>query len=242
MPKLRSTLLLVFVVSLAAAGCPKNGKVDGGSGASPRAKISPSPSATPIAFAADARRILTLGLGADRLQWDDPPIAPGESVTWNVISDPPGAPRSLVVTRPAGTTDRWILRAREETVELTLNSNGSAATSLRWTATGAAPVVIDAPEALRSLYTAPHRLSEPEFSASGGTLMGNEVVRVPAGNFRARHGLVRAGAFTRHFYVAHSVPGGVVKMEEFANGADHPALILELEEFTRLKPETAPAP
>ena len=166
----------------------------------------------------------------------------GESVTWHVISDVAGMPRSVAVTRPAGAADRWLLRAGGDSIEMTITSNGAAATSLRWSAAGAAPALVDRPDQLASLYSAPHRVGDASFKEAGGSMMGNEVVRVPAGNFRARHASIHEGTTTWHFYIARSVPGGVVKMEEFADGEESPQLTLELQEYKRVKQDPAATP
>lgn len=86
---------------------------------------------------------------------------------------------------------------------------------------------------------------DASFAALGGTFLGNEVLRVPAGEFRARHGVLVKDGRSWHLYLVRTVPGGVAKAELFPEGAMDPALVFELDEYVRLprKPgDPAPAP
>jgi hypothetical protein len=81
---------------------------------------------------------------------------------------------------------------------------------------------------------------EAAFTAAGGSFLGNEVLRVPAGEFRARHAMIAAPGKSWHLYLVRTVPGGVAKVELFPEGAMDPVLVMELDDFTRVKPAPAP--
>lgn len=85
---------------------------------------------------------------------------------------------------------------------------------------------------------------DASFTAQGGTFLGNEVLRVPAGEFRARHGVLVKDGRSWHLYLVRTVPGGVAKAEMFLEGAMDPALVFELDEYVRLprKPGDPAAP
>lgn len=76
---------------------------------------------------------------------------------------------------------------------------------------------------------------EASFTAAGGTFLGNEVVRIPAGEFRARHATLTKEGSVWHLYLVRTIPGGVAKAERFEQGSMEPSLILELDDYTRLK-------
>lgn len=84
---------------------------------------------------------------------------------------------------------------------------------------------------------------EAAFAAAGGSFLGNEVVRVPAGEFRARHATLAKDGGVWHLYLVRTIPGGVAKAERFESDAMEPSLILELDDYTRLqKTPGEPAP
>lgn len=112
--------------------------------------------------------------------------------------------------------------------------------SVRWQVTPPEPTrLLDEKPAVASSS------GDASFAAMGGTFLGNEVLRVPAGEFRARHGVLVKDGRSWHLYLVRTVPGGVAKAEMFLEGAMDPALVYELDEFVRLprKPgDPAPAP
>jgi hypothetical protein len=109
---------------------------------------------------------------------------------------------------------------------------------VRWQVTPAEPTrLLDEKQAVASSS------GDATFSAAGGTFLGNEVLRVPAGEFRARHGVIAKDGATWHLYLVRTVPGGVAKAEKFLEGEMDPALVYELDEFVRLPRRPAdPAP
>lgn len=240
MPKLRripNTLLLVAVI--AACG-PKTGNRATRSGATAgRGHPVASPSPTPVAWAADAKALVDVGLGSARVAWDDPPVRPGERLTWHTFGDPATPWREVRVVHDASAPDRWQISGGTLTLDVTLSADRRFARSIA--RLEAKPAVLDSAGAA-AVYSAPSFVDDTSFTQEGGVMLGNEVVRVPAGAFRARHGTVKREGFVWHFYLARSVPGGVVKMEKFADGAESAALVMELEEFTRLKTDAPSAP
>jgi len=236
----RTTLTLALTVPLAAslafAACgPKAPrKAQPVAGATPAA----SPAPTELLWAADARAMLRIGLGAGRPAWGTPGMKPGERVAWFVTVEPPSTSmRRVIVARDAKEPARWHVARLPQAamLDVALSADGSRAESIAWSTSGATPVVVSSSAGLASLWTPPLMFTDSSFSAAGGTFGGNEVVRVPAGVFRARHGILKRDGADWHLYVARGVPGGLVKVERFPEGSSAPSLVLELDGFTRLR-------
>lgn len=225
---MRRLLLLAFC---AAASCGPKGTTDG----------KPSPSPTPSsgatsAWSAEARSLLERAFGAGRLAWEDPPFKPGERVVWRVRAT--GTPDVVIdVGRGQPTPDApggtWLYEARGAQITLGVDTNG-VATRLSWRKASKVATLDDPKEIAKVVPPRPVS-DEASFTAAGGTFVGNEVVRVPYGEFRARHGLLTRDGSTFHVYIARSVPGGLIKLEEFRQGAIDPTLVLELEDFEKPK-------
>lgn len=245
-PSLRRTLVaataLLAPIALLAGCAPKPGGAGGGgTGRGGHVTPTPGPAATPNAWRAEARTLLSVGLGSGRPAWSDPPMQPGEKLTWLVTTEPPSKLRHVSLARDR---DGVEVRALHGSGSLVVALGGDAAqvTSIAWQSSGASPVVIGPGADLDALWTPPALYVDSSFKAAGGTFFGNEVVRVPAGTFRARHGLLRRKGIDWHFYVARAVPGGLVKLERFPEGATSATLVLELESFTRNKRPPPPPP
>lgn len=239
MPKLRRIPTTLLLVAIAACG-PKNGNRGAETGAPvERGRPVASPSPTPVAWVAEARALVEVALGSARVAWDDPPVRPGERLTWHTFGDPATPWREVRVVHDAAAPDRWQITGGTLTLDVTLSADRRSARSIA--RVEMKPAVLDSAGAA-AVYSAPSFVDDASFAQEGGAMLGNEVVRVPAGAFRARHATVKRDGFVWHFYVARSVPGGVVKIEKFADGADAAALVMELEEFTRLKTDAPSAP
>lgn len=228
-----------LAIALAACG-PK---------APPDKDGAPGPSSLDAASAAAARDLLGLGLGAGRLAWAEPEVRPGERLRWRVLAmttadlvieaargEPPDDP-----TAGNARVERWTVTGGDgSTLVADVAQGGGALARLVVRDPGKPPVTVLDPAALRAVWSAPVLLHGTAFEAAGGRFLGNEVVRVGAGDFRARHAVIARDGYTWHLYVARSVPGGLVKLERFPAGAMQPDAVLELDDFTRLP--TAPPP
>lgn len=246
--RLLGTLLLVSLFAGGLAGCPKNGSLgtDRTGGSHPATSVAASP--TPVAWAADARGLLGVALGAGRLAWTDPEIRPGERLRWRVAAT--SAPDLVIEVRrsePGSTpgTEIWSISttsgAKKE-IDLVLTPGRAKALRLAWREPGRKEVVLTRDEDLAAVFPPAIVADEPGFIAAGGSFVGNEVVRVPAGEFRARHAVITRDGGVWHYYIARSVPGGVVKLERFGEGENDPSTTIELDDFTRLAKPEAPAP
>lgn len=231
---MRALLVLSFC---AFCACGPKGTTTNGAG-TPAPAPSPSSGATP-AWSREARTLLERAFGAGRLAWEDPALKPGERLVWRVRAT--GAPDMVIdlargQSHPAAPGGTWLVAANGAEIEIDLDVTG-AATKLAWKKGASTPATLSDRDAIAKVMPerAPH--GEESFVTAGGTFVGNEVVRVPAGEFRARHGLLARGGSTFHVYVARSVPGGLVKLEEFREGALDPVLVLELEDFEKAKKE-----
>lgn len=109
--------------------------------------------------------------------------------------------------------------------------------SLTWTVVrdGSSERLVELPTALSGSG------NDATFSAAGGSFLGNEVLRVTAGDFRARHAVVVGDGRTWHLYLVRTVPGGIAKAEMIPDGTNDPTIVYELDAFTRIpRPEPAP--
>lgn len=235
-----------LLLAMLLAGCPKGGGVGVGPGGQPDKSVSPTP--TP-AWAPEARALLGIALGAGRLAWTDPEIRPGERLRWRVAAT--AVPDLVIEVRrsePGSTagTENWsvaTISGPKKEIDLVLAPARAKALRVAWRDGAAAEVVLTRDEDLAAVFPPAIVADEPGFVAAGGTFVGNEVVRVPAGEFRARHAVISRDGGTWHYYIARSVPGGVVKLELFPQGSNDPSTTIELDEFTRLpKPPEAPVP
>ena len=247
--RLRFAALLPLLA--VAFGCaPKAGTSSSGStgatgGSGPTATTGATKDRRPGAGDfAEIRALLASALGAGRTTWSDPVIRPGERVRWRVGAT--AGPDLVIEVVRRESDGTWIVKSGTETsftrtVEADLAPDGATASRLAWTgAKGKTVTITDAPT-LIDLYPTAKRVDETTFAAAGGRLLGNEVVRVAAGEFRARHEVLDANGATWHFYVARAVPGGLVKIEKFEPGALDPSATWELEDFYKL-PKPAPTP
>lgn len=230
-------LFLPLLALLAACG-PKS--TTGGTAGTGKGVIA---TPTPVPDA-EIRSLLGLALGAGRLSWSDPGIRVGERLRWRVLAM--GSPDIVIEVKRSEPPDRWIVssgpneRSLSRSVTAELAPDGATATKLSWKDGSAPAIEIDSAR-IASLFPRATLADESGFTAAGGSLMGPEVVRVPAGDFRARHAVIDQGGTLWHYYVARSVPGGVVKAERFEGGANDPSLTMELLEYTKL-PKPAPTP
>lgn len=239
-----------LLLAMLLAACPKDGGVRGvgpGSG-HPDKSVSATPTPPP-AWAPEARMLLGIALGAGRLAWTDPEIRPGERLRWRVAAT--AVPDLVIEVRrsePGSTpgTENWSISTTstpKKEIDLVLEPARAKALRVAWRDGSGKEVVLTRDEDLAAVFPAAIVADEPGFIAAGGTFVGNEVVRVPAGEFRARHAVIARDGGTWHYYIARSVPGGVVKLELFAEGANDPSTVIELDDFTRLaRPVEPPAP
>lgn len=231
-----------FVLFAAACG-PKGTTVVG----------TPTPAQTPTAVGSPtpiptAHTLVELGLGGPRAFWNDPPIRPGERLVW-VVTSPDFPERILEVARvvdPA-VPEHWKLAGghpsgNRRTVEILRDGGTPGAARLSMSIPGDVAAENAAIQQLLVSRTAiAGSGNDASFTAAGGTFLGNEVLRVPAGEFRARHAVLAAPGRNWHLYLVRTVPGGIAKVEMFPDGAADPTVIYELDDFTRL-PRTEPAP
>lgn len=230
---------IVFGLALAVSACAP--KATGGGTPTPAA--TPAVSPTPISTAGT---LVELALGGPRSFWNDPPIRAGERLVW-VVTSPDFPERILEVSRlpDASVSDHWKLSGghpsgTRRSVELRREAGSGA---VRLTTSVAGDVAENA--AMQALLASRAAVAgsgnEASFTAAGGTFLGNEVLRVPAGEFRARHAVLPAPGRNWHLYLVRTVPGGIAKIEMFPDGATDPTVLYELDDFTRL-PRTDPAP
>ena len=235
--RLRGTrlgLLLLAACALSAPACGPKGRTDsggaGGGSATPEARVP---------WADEAKQLLEYGLAGPRVFWNEPAMRPGERVRW-LITARSFPDRFLDVSRDAG-TDRWTLvsghpSSPRRTLVATMGADGRVATlaisgkDLPLSETRrAADLEAIVPAAIAGTA------GEAGFAGIGGRFLGNEVLRVPAGEFRARHATVPgAHGAVWHLYLVRTVPGGIAKVEMFKSGAIDPALVMELDDSTRL--------
>lgn len=237
---------ILLGVALAASACAPKGTTGRGETPTPSGKRSPTPTPTPI----DTKSTLVeLGLGGPRTFWNDPPIRPGEKLVW-VVTSPDFPDRILEVARIADETvpDHWKLTgghpsAQRRTVEV-LRDGGAGPGAARLTMSLPADVAAEN-AAMQQILVSRSAIAgsggDVSFAASGGTFLGNEVLRVPAGEFRARHAVIASPGRNWHLYLVRTVPGGIAKVEMIPDGATDPTVVYELDDFTRL-PRTEPAP
>lgn len=230
----RPGLLLLAACTLAAPACAPKG---GGSGDGSGGAATPTPAAR-VAWADEAKQLLEYGLAGARVFWNEPAIRPGERVRW-LITARSFPDRFLDVARDAS-ADRWTLVAGHPSaprrtlvaslVEGRIESLAISGTDVRSSETRRErDLEAIVPPAI--VGTA----GEASFAAIGGRILGNEVLRVPAGEFRARHATVPGeGGVTWHLYLVRTVPGGIAKVEMFKRGATDPSLVMELDDSTRL--------
>lgn len=239
-----------LLLAVLLAGCPKGGGVGGvgPDGGQPDKSVSPTPTPPPV-WAPEARALLGIALGAGRLAWTDPEIRPGERLRWRVAAT--AVPDLVIEVRrsePGSTpgTENWSVTTTsgpKKEIDLVLAPARAKALRVAWRDGAAKEVVITRDEDLAAVFPPAIVADEAGFVAAGGTFVGNEVVRVPAGEFRARHAVIARDGGTWHYYIARSVPGGVVKLELFPQGSNDPSTTIELDDFTRLaKPAEAPVP
>jgi len=244
---------LLFLPSLFGLGlglaCAPKGSGGNGTGGGTGVSRGSGGSAATIAEVETLRSLLSWSLAAGRPGWSDPAPRPGERLRWRVSSM--GTPDMVIeMARGEGEPAHWTLSvgavdAKELPEKATVDLDGAAteATRVEWSPAGSKPRTLAKPADLASVFPRAEPLEEAAFVATGGTFLGNEVVRVAAGEFRARHATLNRGGAVWHFYVARTVPGGVVKLERFAPGAADPSLTMELEDFTKLKrPPPTPLP
>ncbi len=246
--RLLGAILLASLLAGGLAGCPKSGSsgTNRTGGTQPETSVTSSP--TPAAWTADARGLLGVALGAGRLAWTDPEIRPGERLRWRVAAT--SAPDLVIEVRrsePGSTpgTEIWSVittSGPKKEIDLVLAPARAKALRLAWREPGKKEVVLTRDEDLAAVFPAVIVVDEAGFIAAGGSFVGNEVVRVPAGEFRARHAVISRDGGTWHYYIARAVPGGVVKLERFGEGENDPSTTIELDEFTRLPKSEAPAP
>ena len=228
--------------ALAAAACAPRGSTGGGATPTPVA-ASPTPAPTPIDT---SKTLIALGLGGPRSFWNDPPIRPGERIVW-IVTSPDFPERILEVSRVVDpqTPEHWKIAGghpsgNRRTVEIQREGVGAARLAL-----SLPNDVLAENEAMQQLLVSRAAIagsgSDASFTAAGGTFLGNEVLRVPAGEFRARHAVIATPGRNWHLYLVRTVPGGIAKVEMFPDGATDPTVIFELDDFTRL-PRSEPAP
>ncbi len=225
---MRRLLVPSFLVFCAwGPACGPRGTTTTGGSVSSSGTTAPSSNAT--AWSSEARDLLERAFGAGRLAWEDPAFKPGERVVWRVRAT--GAP-DLVIDLERRQSS-WLVTGNGAEITLVLDSAGNV-TTVGWKK-GASSASLADPAQIAKVTPARAASDEATFAAAGGTFVGNEVVRVPAGEFRARHGLLSRETSTFHVYVARSVPGGLVKLEEFRGNEIDPVLIVELEDFAKAK-------
>lgn len=228
-------ILLLAACALTAPACgPKGGA--GGDGATPATTATP---AARVPWGDEAKQLLEYGLAGPRLFWNDPAIRPGERVRW-LITARSFPDRFLDVARDA-TTDRWTFvsghpSSPRRTLVATLGPDGRIVAL----AISGNDLPLSETRRERDLDSiVPAAIAgtagEAGFAAIGGRFLGNEVLRVPAGEFRARHAVVPGEkGVVWHLYLVRTVPGGIAKVEMFKGGAIDPALVMELDDATRL--------
>lgn len=248
MPVRAEGILLGLALATFALACAPKGTTGGGARPTPTTSPSSVPSPTPIST---KRTLIEHGFGGPRAFWNDPPIRPGERVVW-VVTSPDFPDRILEVSRlaDASVPEHWKLLGghpslgnARRSVEILLDG-GATPGPARLSITMPADVVAENAamrELLGNRSAIAGTANEASFTAAGGKFLGNEVLRVPAGEFRARHAVLSAPGTDWHLYLVRTVPGGIAKAEMFPNGANDPTIVYELDSFTRL-PRADPAP
>ena len=235
----------LVLAALLSSGCPPKG---GGVGV-PTPVPTAVPTPVPFAWAPQAKTLVDLAFTGPSALWNDPPVRPGERLRWVTSGNAALPERFFEVRRgtaDADGTQRWTLAAGAPdrvSHRVALGVAADRITSIAFAAKDATPETMTQPPDIARVAPPASffpTANEATFTAAGGTFLGNEVVRVPAGEFRARHGVVTAGATTWHLYVVRAVPGGLVKAERFDAGSDEPSLVLELDEFEKLAPPPPP--